>query len=84
MDKTCFGYHFVFIPLISFIFILFSRVLRDSMNRYDCRLVCRSVGRSVGWSVRPRKLFLAFLGVFRITAPAFSCFVFWSLGLLVF
>ena len=50
----------------------FSRVLRDSMNRY--------VGQSVGLSVG--RFALAFFCVFCITAPAFSCFVFWSLGLL--
>ena len=43
-----------------------------------------SVGRSVGRSVGNTLLFLAFLGVFCITAPAFSCFVFWTLGLFVF
>ena len=50
-------------------FRFFSRVLRDSMNRY--------VGRSVGRLVRRSPFaFLAFLGVFCISAPAFSLLVF--------
>ena len=60
---------------LSFFFSLFSSFFLVACTRlYDP--LCPSVGNTL--------LFSAFLGVFCITAPAFSCFVFWSFGLLVF
>ena len=61
---------------------VFSRVLRDSMNRYVCRSVRRSVCPSVAVN------FLSLISIFKAILShffwSFSLLVFWSFSLLVF